>query len=586
MNTPLPEETSPESIDLRQYAYLLWHWAWLIALAALLAGAAAYLVSRQQTPIYQAATTVMVNEAPSSQGNDYTSVLVSEQLTQTYSQLAVTQPILEQVAARLGLGLSGANLAGIITVQPVRDTQLIQITVRLEDPALAAAIANTLAQVFSEQIRQMQSDRFSASLDSLQAQMADVEAQIAALNAQAAKTTSQTEKARLDDKLTQYRQIYSQLLLSFEQVRLAEAQTVSTVLQVEPATTPTFPVSPKTGQNTLLAALVGAMLAVGAVFLIETLDDTIRDPEMLLRRYNLTVLGVIAHHEAIDGDPIVQRHPRSPVAEAFRSLRTNVQYASVDHPLRTLLITSPTPSDGKSTITCNLAVVLAHTGLRVTVIDADLRRPMLHRMLGVENLLGLSAIFRQSALHLNGHVQRTKTGNVSVISSGELPPNPAELLGSKKMREILDLVRERCDMLLIDTPPVLSVTDAVVLAPAVDGVILVIKPGTTRQAALKQALAQLNQVGARILGVVINEVGARGTYYNYYYRRYYKQHYQYAYAYSDDGKKKKKVRRPQAETSGALLESLAPQTPARTPTQSPEPATASDPTPTRPRNKG
>ena len=534
MNTPSSDDDTPsESIDLRQYAYLLWQWAWLIALAALLAAGGAYLFSKQETPIYQATTTIMVNAASTTQTTDYSSVMTSQNLTATYAQMITNQPVLDEVVRRLNLDLSSEDIQDAVAVQPVRDTQLITVSVELPDRALAAQVANAIAQVFSEQILAMQTARFSASSQTLQEQLVSVDAQIQDLTAQASRAADKAEQARLEDKLAQYRDIYSRLLLSYEQVRLTEAQTISSVTQVNPARVPQIPVRPKVLQNTLLAGVVGALLAIGLIFLLEALDDTIRDPEVFLRRYNLPILGVIAHHEQQDGAPITRRSPRSPVSEAFRSLRTNVHYASVDRPLRTLLVTSPTPADGKTTIATNLAVVLAQGGSKVFVVDADLRRPRIHRLIGTQNQLGLSSLFVQPKVHLNGAVQKTQIENVSVISSGVLPPNPAELLASQKMREILTVVLEQADIVILDTPPVLSVTDAVVLAPAVDGVLLVVKPGTTKQAAFKQALTQLNQVGANLLGVVVNEVGGRGAYNNYYYRKYYQDHYSYRYAYAD-----------------------------------------------------
>jgi non-specific protein-tyrosine kinase len=538
-------ETSISSADIMKYVYLLWKWAWLILLVSIVTGISAFFISRQQTPVYQAATTIMINEAASSKTTDYNSVLTSEQLTQTYSKMIDTQPVLIEVGKRLGIVTTTKEFKNSITVKSVQSTQLIEIAVESTDPGLAANIANTIVTVFSEQLSKMQSDRFSASMDSLKSQMTDLDNQINDLSAQSAKTVDKTEKDRLEDKITQYRQIYSQLSLSYEQVRLTEAQTISTVVQVEPAVTPTEPVRPKVFQNTFIAFIVGMFLSIGVIFLIETLDDTIRDPEALVKRYGLSILGVIAHHDQQEGAPISIRHPSAPVTEAFRSLRTNVEYASVDKPIRSLLITSPTPGDGKSTVTANLAVVLAQGGKRVYLLDADLRRPTIHHIMGTHNWAGLSSLFVQPEVHLNGTATKTKSG-VSVLSSGNLPPNPAELLGSKKMREILGAVLDECDVAIIDTPPVLAVTDAVVLSHLVDGVLLVIKPGKTQEAAFRQAVEQLSQPGINLLGVVINSVGTGSSYYNYHYRKYYKNQYGYSYG-EESGKKDHKKKKPAEE---------------------------------------
>ena len=221
-----------------------------------------------------------------------------------------------------------------------------------------------------------------------------------------------------------------------------------------------------------------------------------------------------------------------------------------------MLITSPTPSEGKSTIAANLGIVLAQGGLRVTLIDADMRRPTIHKVLGTSNRLGLSSLFVQSPLHLNGSIQHTEMKNLGVLASGRLPPNPSELLGSRKMYEILDQIQAVCDIVLIDTPPVLSVTDAVVLAPFVDGVVLVIKPGATKVAAFKQAVERLRQVNARLLGVVVNVVGTNRTYYSYYYRNYYYKGYD-EYTAEDGTKKKVKIKPEPVEVEPAQLRGSA-----------------------------
>ncbi|RPJ36997.1 MAG: polysaccharide biosynthesis tyrosine autokinase, partial [Chloroflexi bacterium] len=242
----------------------------------------------------------------------------------------------------------------------------------------------------------------------------------------------------------------------------------------------------------------------------------------------LPVMGMIANYEEPeDGRLITQAQPRSPVAEAYRGLRTNVQYASVDNPLRTLLVTSPAPGDGKTSVVANLATVMSQAGKQVTVVDADLHRPRVHSAFKLDSRPGLSSLFIKPEIYLNGSLQATASEKLRVVAAGELPPNPSELLGSNKMREILSTVLERSEMVLVDTPPVLSVTDAVVLAPMVDGVLIVVKPGITHMSALKVAVEQLRYVGANIIGVVINGIESSGGRYGYYYKSYYYKQYKY-----------------------------------------------------------
>lgn len=516
----LPEEQPEEGLDLRQYFNLFLHWSWLILLAALVAGTAAFLISQRMTPYYRSSTTVLVNAAPATKVTDYSSVMLSEQLTSTYAQMMAKDPVLNEVIKQLALNIPAADLKKMVTVSAVNNTQLIQVAVETTDPVLSAYIANSIASVSAAQISDIQSQRFSQSKTALETQLADLDKQISDYQAQADSAFSPAEKDRLTTKVTQYREIYSNLLLSYESVRLSEAQSVSSIVQIEPAVPDPAPVRPKVLQNTLLAAVVGFLLAAGVIVAREALDDTIKSPEDISQKFKLPILGVINHHSSEDQSPITITDPRSPTAEAYRTLRTNVSYTSVDKPLKTIMVTSTEPGEGKSTTISNLAVVFAQNGKRVILADCDLRHPSIHNKMGLHNRIGMSNLFGQSADILNGNRQATKVDNLSVITTGLLPPNPAELLGSQKMQSILAALRESADVVLIDTPPTLAVTDSAILAPTIDGIILVVRPGKTRVNALRQTLDQMTQVKAKVLGIVLNDVAARGSYYGYRYKNY------------------------------------------------------------------
>jgi non-specific protein-tyrosine kinase len=512
------DDSGFESIDIRQYIALFWQWAWLIALATLLAGLTAFLISQRMTPVYSASTTLYINEAPSTKATDYNSIITSERISGTYSKMLTTRPVLEEVATRLGIDVE--SILNDITVSPIRDTTLIQISVESTNPVLAASIANELTDVFSSQVKTIQAERFSVSKESLQSQIKDMEDQIDQATADLQAETDSGVRASLETKITQYRSIYSNLLLSYEQIRLSEAQTVSTVMPVDPATVPTKPIRPQILRNTALAAMVGFMLAIGVIFVIEALDDTLKTPDDVKKALDLPVLGVIAKHDLEDGKPITSISPRSPVSEAFRTLRTNVQYASIDKPLRTILITSTDPREGKTTIVSNLGVVMAQSGREVVLIDADLRKPTLHRKIGVSNRLGLASMFVRPLDMIESMIQKTSVAKLRVITTGELPPNPSELLSSKKMSAILEKVKETADLVIIDSPPALAVTDAMVMMPYVDGVLLVVKPGFTKTAGARQVVEQLKRSNAKILGVVINELDLGHARYSYKYYNY------------------------------------------------------------------
>ena len=235
-------EQQPLSDDLRHYGSLLWHWAWLIILAMILAAGASYFVSIRMTPIYQASSTLLVNEAPGTQGTDYSSVMTSQRLTQTYAEMLTKNPVLEEVVNRLELPMEASDLKGMISVQPVRDTQLIDIQVEDVDPNRAAAIANAVGVIFAEQNQAMQEARYASTKESLKSQLDGIQLQIDEVNTALAALgdtpESLSERDRLENILSQYRQTYTYTLQSYEQVRLAEAETLSNVVQAENAVPP------------------------------------------------------------------------------------------------------------------------------------------------------------------------------------------------------------------------------------------------------------------------------------------------------------------------------------------------------------
>ena len=522
--------------DLRQYFDLLLQWAWLIILAAVLAGGAAYITSTLQDPVYQAKTKLLINEASSSTTSDYTAILTSERLARTYSELMTEEPILEAVIEELDLDLDQdpkagnllESLAEATEVQLIRDTQLIELSVENADPEHAALIANTIVAEFIKQNQALQSSRFAESKASLEAELARIQGQIhntlLTIDALGDTQADQQQRDRLEADVAQYRQTHAGLLQSYEQIRVAEAQTTSNVIQVKPASAPDKPIRPRVLMNSALAAVVGGMLAVGAIFLAEALDDTLKNPDDIGRQLGLPILGTILKHEVQNGNPVTIDEPRSPTSEAYRALRTNIRYASVDTPIRSIVVTSPSSADGKSTIAMNLGVVLSQGGNRSILVDADMRRPTLHTRLKVPNRTGLSAFFVYKSLFRDiddlpeGTILETQVEGLRVIPSGKIPPNPSELLSSARMSVIIERLKRDADFIIIDSPPVTAVTDSVVLAPRVDGVLLVIQPGYTRLAAAKHAVEQLRRVKANILGVVINNVEPKSSRYGYYYR--------------------------------------------------------------------
>ena len=315
-----------------------------------------------------------------------------------------------------------------------------------------------------------------------------------------------------------YRQLYSTLLSNYEAVRLARLQNTPNVVQVEKALPPTIPVQAGPLRNIILGALLGLLLTGTIAFILEYMDDTLKTPQDIANVLGLPVVGYVVNESGMDktdGTPYVSANPRSPMAETFRTLRTNLEFASVDKSLKTILITSPGAGEGKTTVATNLAAVMAQANKRVILLEGDLRRPRVHRALGMSNQIGLSDVFR-GQMDIRDVARYSKVKDLAVITSGSLPPNPAELLGSARMAQILARLVDSASVVIIDSPPFV-VADSTVLAAKVDGVLLVLQPGKTHAEAAKTMLAQLNRAGAHVVGVVLNRVSRKtSSYYGYY----------------------------------------------------------------------
>jgi succinoglycan biosynthesis transport protein ExoP len=278
-----------------------------------------------------------------------------------------------------------------------------------------------------------------------------------------------------------------------------------------PAEFPVAPVGSSTMRNVALGGATGLMIGVSIAFLLEYLDDTIKSPEDVKRTLSVGVLSALPRMGSVNGRTplVVAEQPLDPVAEAFRSLRTNIEFAAVDRPARTLLVTSPLPTDGKTFVAANLAAVVAQGGKRVVLVDADLRHPRQHHQFELSKEPGLTSALlapeRQAAA-----LRETGVEGLWIVTSGPQAPNPAELLASTRMRQFVSWLQERADVVVIDSPPVLAVTDAVVLSSIVDGTILVMDSGGTRRPAAVRAMEHLAGVGANVLGTVLNRVKPSG----------------------------------------------------------------------------
>jgi tyrosine-protein kinase Etk/Wzc len=336
--------------------------------------------------------------------------------------------------------------------------------------------------------------------------------------------------------------IYTFLLQKHEEARIVKASTISNISVIDPVITPILPVKPNKPKNLLLGALIALMLGVGISFFEEYLDDTIKDAEGAKRLLGLSHLATIpligkGDGERHDSEVIVSHtDPRSPVAEAFRSLRTGIHFSAINQEKRVLVFTSSFPGEGKSTISTNLAITIAQTGVRVLLIDCDMRRSSLHTKLRIDKVPGLSEVLAGDVKFADA-VRTTEIPNLSLLAAGTTPPNPSELLGSESMSSLLGRLRGEFDQIVIDAPPVLAVTDAAILTTLSDIVIVVLETGRIPAKAATRMRELLGAVQAPVAGLVVNDKTGRGMSYGYAYG--YGYGYGYGYYAEDDATRKK-----------------------------------------------
>jgi polysaccharide biosynthesis transport protein len=338
--------------------------------------------------------------------------------------------------------------------------------------------------------------------------------------------TTTNEINNLKQDLELYKSVYLNLLGNREDVKKQKLQNLPTIEQISPALTAKDPVKPRTLLNTILGGLAGLILALTFVILRDMLDDTIKSRDEVEKLLGTKVIGYIADiKDNRDGEGIyVERAPHSSVAEAFRALRTNLEFSSKEKPLKTLIVISGAPAEGKTTIAINLAAILAHSGKKVILVDADLRRPRVHQNIGIPNASGLSDLINaDQGASLSAYVQKPeKSPDLDILPSGSIPSNPTDLLGSGKMQNILHTLSDSYDYVVIDCP-VMLVADTQVLLGMVDGALLVLVPGKTSHEVVRAVKEQVQHTGVRLLGVVFNrlshsrQTGQAGFPSNYYF---------------------------------------------------------------------
>lgn len=349
--------------------------------------------------------------------------------------------------------------------------------------------------------------------------------------------------AGLDRERQVNEKYYILMKTKYQESRITEASKMSNVRIVDPAIPPERPVKPKKKLNLMLGLFIGLGLGVGIAFIKEFLDHSVRTTEDL-QKFGLSVVSIIPTINVKSAVEKAQKvsngvenqegefslkarlvshyDPKSSVAESYRTLRTNIQFMSPDKPMKSILVSSAGPGDGKSTTVANLAITFANLGKKTLLIDADLRKPILHKVFDVQRSPGLVHVIVEE-LNDNDIIQKTGISDLYIVTSGDIPPNPSELLASQKLRDFLERMKDKFEIVLLDSPPIIAVTDASILSRVSDAIMLVVKAGSTDTRVLGRALELLSQVGCNLIGATLNCVdissgyGSYSYYYNYYY---------------------------------------------------------------------
>lgn len=424
---------------------------WITVCATIVAAVlAAVALSLLTTPLYQASTRLFVStKASSSLAETYQGNRFSQERVKSYAELLTGGTLAQRTIDKLGLDMSAQTLQSHVTASAKLDTVLIYVQVLDESPVRARDIANTLADEFVLMVRELESPEDGGAPD-------------------------------------------------------------ARVVVEQRALVPSEPVVPKTTRNIGIGLVLGMALGVGFAIIRDLLDNTVKSRETLEELTGSGIVGSIPLDKERRKDPAISYDSDgSMIAEAFRKLRTNLQFLAVDNPPRVIVVTSSVPNEGKSTTAINIALALTEAGHNVLLVDGDMRRPMLHNYLDLIGKVGFSTVL-SGAASLGDVLQTTKFPGLTVLTSGAVPPNPSELLSSLAAKKLISQMRAQFDYVIIDSSPLLAVTDAALLAASADGVLIIARYGQTKRDQLTHAVGNLRDVGASILGTIFTMTPTRG----------------------------------------------------------------------------
>ncbi len=536
-------------MELRDYLNVIRARKWVIIQAVVIVTVAALAASFLQPAVYEGQAKVLISEKDT--GAALLGNVISEFSSQperglqTQVQLMQLRPLAENTIRKLGLKMTADALLKKVDVAAVGQTNIVTVTARAGDAKTAQSIANTMADEFVSWSKEYKRESIKAAADEVQQRLDAAKLEVLDLGKKIA------EQGKSDDlaaELAIATGSYTTLASQLEELRIQEQLEIGSGRLVSPAVIAEDPVEPSPVRNGALGLAVGLVFGLGMALLYEYLDNTIKSSEEAEKVYGAPVLGLIPaeKHEKDEKRRLtLVTHPGTPAAEAYRVLRNSLDFINFEHDIKTLLVTSAAPAEGKSTVAANLAAGLAQAGKKVVLLSCDFRRPTTQQFFQVNTMIGLSDVLT-GANSLKSALQRSpELSNLLVLTSGKLPPNPSELLGSEKMHALIKELEEWADWVLVDTPPLLAVADGAAVARWVDGVLIVTKGGESTRDAGKKATEMLGQIGARVIGTVVwgLESTPGGGGYGYYAGSGYKGYYYYADYYNSvpaDGRASKK----------------------------------------------
>jgi len=531
-------------LELRDYINVLINRRWIIIGTVAVVLALTLIFTFLQAPVYQSTVEILSEVSSASEsvlGSFFTSALFDpDRYIQTQTEIIKTDTMAQAVESALQIKYeenarlrqegedvyipdeipTSSELVSMVDVQQVERTNIFDIIVTDTDPLLAQDVAQAYAEEYIAS-RQLAAIReISEARREVWNRIQEVEDEIQ----QAAEEVNQYAGGDVPTEVINEAQravnLWVSLYEKYITLRIAESLEQRGLEIVQPAK-PGGKTSPRPTRNAILAIFLGLILGVGLAFLVEYLDDTLRTREDYEKYYDTSIIGEIPH---IDPENLPQNHiiyfemPQHPAVEGYRTLRTNLQFLNLEGENRVILFTSAGPEEGKSTVMVNLGAALSEMGKKVLLVEADLRKPVLDRYFKVSPGKGISGVL-SGTIPLDEAVQSTDYPNLYVLVSGVKPPNPAELVASEAMKTVFERVKEFADFILVDSPPVLAASDAMALAPMVDGVIVMAGYTRANRDDAKRTTELLKKVKARVLGLVINNIApsTRYGYYHYYY---------------------------------------------------------------------